>query len=464
MYARLVQSVAPAFAPQRRSRAWYASLILGFFSLFLCSARARASNEDDFFLGNRAAMTAGAVTASVGDGSAAFNNPAGLASADRSSIDVSGSVYCLRFYRASRFLGLDGGPSKDASVTEFLAIPTEIAYLMRLADGIALGLGYFVPRSSDFVLRENLDVNEPSQKSNFGLNLRQSRSDYLLVAALGARVAPRLRVGFSLAAALENEVSAAALFGSVTRPMSSEKSLQSDEFTTRWSVGMELDVGAQWEVTPALTVGVALRGPRVRVWQTVDGRTNTSAAAVEPGLDPVLLTASTPVLPNGNTFALVRAGRYIAGMALRLGAGMLSVDADVQPGLHLDGAGVDRRFTLNARAGYVYEITPHLLLGAGIFSDRATEPQGFSLVGAQGDFYGGTLGLEINNVHRLAPGEQAQSLQLSSVFALRYATSAGTTTKLRAHPDEQVPLLFEEARGGIAVHEIAFHVGSALYF
>ncbi|HET9930024.1 MAG TPA: hypothetical protein VFQ35_05040 [Polyangiaceae bacterium] len=459
-----MQSVAPAFARLRRFRPAYAALSLGLGSALLLPGNARASNEDDFFLGNRAAMTAGAVTASVGDGSAAFNNPAGLASADRSSIDVSGSVYCLRFYRASHFLGLDGGPSKDASVTEFLAIPTAIAYLTRLADGVSLGLGYFVPRSSDFVLRENLDVNDGKQSSNFGLNLRQSRSDYLLIAALGARVTPRLRVGVSVAAALENVVSAAALFGSVSRGLDTQKSLQSDEFSTRWAVGMELDVGAQWDVTPALTLGVALRGPRLRVWQTVDGRTNTSAAAVEPGLDPILLTGSTAVEPNGNTVSLVRAGRYIAGMALQLGAGTLSVDADVQPGLRLPGAGVDRRLTFNARVGYVYEITPHLLLGAGVFSDRATEPQGFSLVGAQGDFYGGTLGLEINNVHRLAPGDEAQSMQLSTVFAFRYATSSGSTTKLRAHPDQQVPLLFEEARGGIAVHEIGFHVGSALHF
>lgn len=433
-------------------------------SALLATSPARASNEDDFFLGNRAAMTAGAVTASVGDGSAAFNNPAGLASAERSSIDVSGSVYCLRFYRASRFLGLDDGPSKDASVTEFLAIPTEIAYLVRLGEGTALGLGYFVPRSSDFVLRENLDASSTSERSSFGLNLRESRSDYLLVAALGTRLSPRLRVGVGLSAALENEVSAAALFGSVSRPIGAKKSLQSDEFSTRWSVGMQLDLGAQWEVTSALTLGVALRGPRLRVWQTVNGRNTSSAAAVEPGLEPVLLAESTPVLPDGSTFSLVRAGRYIAGMALRLGAGTLSVDADVQPGLELKGAGVDRRFTLNARAGYVYEITPHLLLGTGVFSDRATEPQAFSLVGAQGDFYGGTLGLEINNVHRLAPGEQAQSLQLSTVFALRYATSSGSTTKLRAQPAQQAPLLFEEARGGIVVHEFAFHVGSALYF
>lgn len=452
MYAPGVQLVAPAFT-------------LGLALALLITTPARAGNEDEFFLGNRAAMTAGAVTANVSDGSAAFNNPAGLANADRSSIDVSGSVYCVRLYHASRFLGLDGGPSKDASVSEFLVIPTEIAYLRRLADGLSLGLGYFVPRSSDFVLRENLEVsNAESGNSSFGLNLRQSRSDYLLIAAIGARVAPLLRLGFGAAAALENEVNAAALFGSVSRGVDAQKSLQSDELSTRWSVGMELSFGAQLELTPELTLGMTLRSPRLRVWQSVDGRNNTSAASVEPGLDPVLLTASSAVVPNGSTLAFVRAGRYIGGIAWRAGAGTLKVDVDVQPGLRLSQAGVDRRFTLNGRAGYSYELTPHLVLGVGVFSDRATETQGFSLVGARGDFYGGTLGLEINNLHRLAPGEEAQSLQLSTVFALRYANSAGSTTKLRAHPDQPVPLLFEEARGSITVHEIALHVGSALHF
>jgi opacity protein-like surface antigen len=431
--------------------------------LFL-TAPARAGNEDEFFLGNRAALTAGAVTASVRDGSATFNNPAGLANADRSSIDVSASAYCVRFYHAPRFLGVDSGSSQDASVKEFLAIPTEIAYLRRLGEGVSLGLGYFVPRSSDFVLRENLDAPDSNGTSNFGLNLRQSRTDYLFIAAVGARATPWLRLGFGGSASLENKVDAAALFGSVTRGTMTQKSLQIDEFTTTWAVGMELSAGLQVDVTPELTIGVTLRSPRLRVWQDVAGRNNTSAAALEPNREPSLITTSSDVKADGHTVAFVRAGRYIVGMALKLGAGTLHADVDLQPALRDPGAGVERRLTLNGRVGYTYELSPHLALGAGLFSDRATEPQGASLVGAQGDFYGGTVGFELNNLHRLAAGESAESLQLSTVFALRYATSAGSTTTLLAHPEQPVSLLFQEERGSIKVHEIGLHVGSALHF
>ncbi|MFZ5891494.1 MAG: OmpP1/FadL family transporter [Myxococcota bacterium] len=438
------------------------SLALG--AGFLASAPAQAGNEDEFFLGSRAAMTAGAVVASVSDGSAAFNNPAGLANAERSSIDVSASAYSIRVYRAPKFLSVDNGPTKDASVSEFLAIPTEFAYLRRLSEGISLGLGYFVPRSSDFVLRENLQAPEVGGVSNFGLNLRQSRTDYLFIAALGWRVARVVRLGFGASGALENQVDAAALFGAVTRGMAARKSLQSDEFSTTWAFGMELSLGAQIEVTPQLTLGVALRSPRLRVWQSVDGRSNTSAGSLEPGSEPGLATASSNVNPDGHALAFVRAGRYIGGLALRLGAGMFHADVDMQPGLRDVAAGVDRRFTLNGRVGYSYEVSPHFSLGAGLFSDRATERKGFSLVGARGDFYGGTLGIELNNLHHLAPGEPARSLQLSTVFALRYARSDGTTTTLRAHPELPTQLLFEEANGKITIHEIGLHVGSALYF
>ncbi|MGC4088790.1 MAG: hypothetical protein QM756_12995 [Polyangiaceae bacterium] len=337
------------------TRHCFRSSVLGLgLALGLAATPARAGNEDEFFVGNRAAMTAGAVTATVSDGSAAFSNPAGLANSERSRLDVSASVYCLRLYRAPRFLTADGGASQDVSVSEFVAIPTEVAYQRRLAEGVALGLGYFVPRSSDFVLRANLDVPSQELSSSSGLNMRQSRTDYLFVAALGLKMAPWLRFGFGGAASLENEVDAASVFGTVRRDGMSVKSRQVDQFLTAWVVGIELSAGMQFEVTPELVLGVTLRSPRLRVWQSLDGRSNASSAATLPS--QTLHAESFAATDAGAALAFVRAGRYIGGMALRLGAGTLNADIDAQPGLVNAKEGIDRLFTLNARVGYSYEI------------------------------------------------------------------------------------------------------------
>jgi len=47
-------------------------------------------------LGNEAAMAGGAVGAIVSDGSATWYNPAGIASVNRDTLDLSGSATMLR--------------------------------------------------------------------------------------------------------------------------------------------------------------------------------------------------------------------------------------------------------------------------------------------------------------------------------------------------------------------------------
>src|SRR5687768_14098390 len=104
--------------------------------LLLYGGMARGGNDDEVFVGNRAAMMGGAVAAAVRDGSAAWYNPAGLGGVERDQIDASASVYTLRQYSAPAYMGSVDGEGKDTSVREFFSVPAQVAYARRLATGL----------------------------------------------------------------------------------------------------------------------------------------------------------------------------------------------------------------------------------------------------------------------------------------------------------------------------------------
>lgn len=431
--------------------------------IMLTSSVVCAGNEDEFFVGNRAAMTAGAVTATVDDGSAVFYNPAGLGAVKRSSIDVSASAYGLRFYNAPGFLSTVDGLQKTASVTEFVSIPTELAYVRVLGNGLSLGLGYFVPRSSDLVLREHLDGPAVDGSSSWDFALRSNDTHYVLSAALGGRVRPWLRLGVGLFANYNQFVESVALSGSVARGEDTIKSMQIAGLDDGTAIGGQLVVGAQFDLTDRVSVGLTAKSPRVRFSKTLSGRFTSVTATLEDGTQPALASESGDLSEKGAA-RLVQLGRYHAGVAFQLAKGTLSLGADVQPGYFDAKAAVDQHFVINGRLAYCWSVSKSIKLGAGLFSDRSNENLSDALVSSQTDFYGTTFGVEISNLHKLSAHEPVDSLILSSVFALKYAYGTGDTRLVRGDPEAPVNALFSPASGTLTAHEFSLHVGSALYF
>src|SRR5262245_19041953 len=94
-------------------------------------AAARAGKDDELLVGNRAAMLGGAVMATVDDSSATWYKPAGLGRVDRDQVDVSGTADTLRLYSAPNLRATPSGANRVGSVTEFVAVPTQIAYVRR---------------------------------------------------------------------------------------------------------------------------------------------------------------------------------------------------------------------------------------------------------------------------------------------------------------------------------------------
>lgn len=434
-------------------------------ALLPCESAASAGNDDELFVGNRAAMAAGAVSATVADSSATWYNPAGLGAVDRSQVDVSATAYTVRLYSTPRFLSTVSGASRDGSVVEFVTIPTQIAYVRRLAPGVSLGLGYFVPQASNFVLRETLDVGTPTDGSSWQVAATVSNIQHTAAAALGIALSARARVGFSLVGGYAALTEAFTLFGALHQAGATTALSSRTAIGTSTRISIEAGAALQADLSPELALGINVRSPRLRLYENSDSSANIASGTAAGSTVGLSAEALEPTSGGGGV-ELLRTGRAGVALAYRFEAGWVSAEIDIQPALHRAQTSVDRDTLVNARLGFYGSVLPYVSVGAGIFTDRAPEAARDSLLFGTGDFYGGTAGVEISNEHQLAPSEPVDTLVFSTTFAVRYAFSDGNFGRAVADPAALMAGAepFEGAHGVLRTHEIALYVGSGLQF
>jgi opacity protein-like surface antigen len=445
----------------------------GFFLIvaFLASPRfARAGNDDELFVGNEAAMVGGAISATVKDSSSTWYNPAGLGAVERDQVDISATVYTLRLYRVPNFISATTGESDDGAVTEFVVAPSQIAYVRRLKAGLSLGLGYFMPRSENYVLRESLTAGRSAERSQWQIAASVAEAQHAGVAALGYAVSDRIRIGASLIGGYAASTQSASLFGSVQQDRQPAAATSTTVIGTNSRVTLQLGLGMQLDLTESLVLGISLRGPELLLNDSADSSTNAIVTSRRDPTMPVLVT-SAGQLTGAHGIDLTKAGRAGLALAYRFERGWVSAEVDIQPNLRREAIGVERRTLVNGRVGLYYAVLPTIALGVGLFSDRASEVKNWEFVSGAGDFYGATLGFEFSNEHLLAPTEPVKSLIFTSVFAIRYAHSDGNfgltvtdPSKIETWDEDDENGPFGTKKGDLNVDEIGLYVGSGLRF
>jgi hypothetical protein len=424
---------------------------------------ARAGNDDEVFVGNRAAMMGGAVAAVVRDGSAAWYNPAGLGGVERDQIDASASVYTLRLYSAPGYMASVDGDSKDASVREFFSVPAHVAYERRLAPNLGLGLAYFAPKSTNLLLREQLTTGDENDSSRWQLTLAQTEIQHRVVAALGFELS-RVRLGASVVGGYDTGVTSVAVFGALRSGEQVTRTVSSSATSTYSRATLEVGLGAQWEVGPALHLAVFGRSPTQQLRRIADSQYSTAEGRQPMGAEAVL-AGEADILDLDSNVELVRGGRVGLGLAYRVNdACLVSADADVQPALMNREADVERGAVFNARLGAYYQLRSALAVGVGLFTDRSPDRLTVGEISTAGDFYGGSLGLELGERHFLDPDERAESLLFSTIVSLRYAHSVARTTRILVDPSPTAAELFRSAPGDMRIHEISLYLGSGFAF
>lgn len=433
--------------------------------LMLSASTAQAGNDDGILLGNDAALTAGAVVATVNDGSALWYNPAGLAHAAASSVDVGATAFALRRYKLPRLIALDSGEQADASFTEIVSIPSALTYVRRFNPRVVGGLGLFASQISDYTLRASMSLPLAPADARVQLLFTQEVARYHIAAGVGAALPKGFSVGVSLLgdyqdavgviqSSLTADLGGQALAAAITSTHSQEKVL-----------GFHARFGATYVPAPFLRFGFSLESPAAYFFRGVRVTgvdTSTEPNATATGFDLEVARADV-----NKTF--VELGKYLPlrarfGGAFVFGDATVSLEGDVTSRLRNSDVEVDRKLNWNLRAGGRFRASEHVHVGAGLFTDRGAEREDRQGTGTI-DFYGATLGGQYDTIKWLAgsgnPQEPRANLTFSSTLAVRYAYGTGKVLgQYLSSPDYT-----SMGRAiDMTVHEFTVHLGSGIYF
>lgn len=444
----------------------------------------RAANQDSVFLGNTAAMTGGAVTAVIRDGEAAWYNPAGLGGVRRNSIDISASAFTLQFRNTPSYYRTvlpDKVLDLDTETVKFQSIASALVYTRRFSEGTWGAFGIFVPLQEEFDLAEmqetdgTVDFNGDLLPYSFRQRAEESlvSQAYLIGPSIGSEIADGLRIGGSFFIMYGSASSRAHAWRAyeLESPGGTSSGFEIQNTTEDATyMGLTGVFGVQYSPKPDVHLGLTARAPIFRIVQWGERTTLLQQSQAGP-----LFVPGTEFEPSNTSgfevedfsswgFDMVRPARVQLGAAFDIDGAWVSIEGDLAHPAEATDATPEFDWTWNLRAGAMVPLTEKLSLGLGFFTDHApTKPVRANSGGGEHiDYYGGTIGFELEKEYNVTDDPDGSTLTFSTTIAARYAAGVGYTTGYTGFPLN--PEMDFSRRVGVTYHEVGVHIGSGLYF
>jgi hypothetical protein len=348
--------------------------------------RAAAGNDQPYPVGERATGMGGAAVALTDDGSAPWYNPAGLGRVRSVGVSASLSAYGVEFDRTRDFYSA-GGQHADLRGWATAIFPSSLGYVAPLDAGRsarfqhAIGVSVVVP---DYARHE---VTLSSPDPTFSLNGRERLIEQTIwvLPSWGACVDLTVCFGASFAGTYRTSTGEISAF-------TSGSALTLDEDTTQFGAGFQ--AGLQWRLSPAWSLGLAVRSPIRTIYGTgrllvVQSNTGGTAGTRVVSDDSLWTDFRLPLFMRAG--AAYESGRFALAAdlqlsmpqdtyAMELGEGgadwVQPRAADGTPiGPPTNLARISRRTTIvNASVGGEKTLTAKFSLQLGFFTDLSGTP------------------------------------------------------------------------------------------
>jgi hypothetical protein len=401
-------------------------------------------------VGGYAALTAGAVTATVGDGSAAWYNPAGLARATRQTLDLNASAYGFSLITADDLFTLPDGTRGGAKAVDWQLVPTALSYTRQLSKRVVGAFSVVIPTTTDFDLRTSV-AQQDGAIWTFGVDSWRNEYDYIF--SIGVRVTDALRLGVSLSGIyISTEMMTQVGAG---RPEELDTSfIVSSQHTTTGDYAARLGVGLQWSATRALDLGLSLQLPALTGFRRV----------AESTVGGVLIgdeTSATSSFTAKSTQGLNSVWEFSTPLIVRLGVAyaldrvQLMLDGSLYSSLDTSRSELDRKWMGNARIGTLFQLSDELSAGFGAFTDLNGSR------GVSAEYVGVAGGVRLSRNYHVVEGERP--LTFFTTLAGRYAYGFGHIEGVNFQVDEEATD-FPTTKAHVQAHELAFNLGGGVSF